>query len=160
MDTIENVLTNTYKKELENSLGEFGSQFCDYSGHHYICDVISEIADSNIDIYYYDLFKWLPDNYSYVEEAIENGLVDTSNADIPKMIQAGQYEYNTQNLYENLDSIMLYYCLDYIENTLNIEELTESQYEELENKCTNVDNNDTLEDFEEFCDELFKQDEE
>lgn len=159
MNTIENVLTSTYKKELKNSLGEFGFQFCDYSGHHYIGDVISEIADSNIDIYFYDLFKWLPDNYSYVEEVIENGLVDTSNADIPKMIQAGQYEYNTQNLYKNLDSIMLYYCLDYIESVLNIEELTDSQYEKLENKCTNVDNNDTLEDFEEFCDELFNQNE-
>ena len=151
----ENVLLIDDLKESLN-LGELGDRFCDYSGYCYICDVISEIADSNIDIYYYDLFKWLPDNYSYVEEAIENGLCDTSKADIPKMIQAGQYEAFTQDLYTNLDEIMFNYCLNYIKYDLKLETITQSQYDELAKKCTNVDNNDTLEDFTNFVNELLE----
>ena len=159
-NTTENLLNvSELKADIHNDLGEFGDNFCDYSGHHYICDVISEIADNNIDIYYADLFEWCKSNYEYVEEAIAQGLCDLQNPDIPKMIQAGQYEYNSQDLYEHLDSIMLNYCLNYIEHDLNIKEISQEVYGEIEAKCTNVDNNDTLDEFEDFINELLENDE-
>lgn len=141
-------------------LGELGDRFCDYSGYQYICDVISEIADSNIDIYYYDLFEWAKTNYEWVEEAIAQGLCDMSNPDIPRMLQAGQYEQNTNDLYTHLDASMLNFCLNYIKYDLGHETMTETQFDELTAHCTNVDNNDTLEVFEDFCKELFETEEE
>lgn len=52
---------------------------------------LHEIIDGNIDIYNYDLRKWAVDNYDKVEDAINEGLVDTTNFDFHKAIQAGQY---------------------------------------------------------------------
>ena len=54
-------------------------------------DMISELADSKVDIYYYDLRKWSVDNYNYIEDAISEFGVDTENPDFHKMIQSGQY---------------------------------------------------------------------
>ena len=54
-------------------------------------DTISELADSKVDIYYYDLRKWSVDNYNYIEDAISEFGVDTKNPDFHKMIQSGQY---------------------------------------------------------------------
>lgn len=54
-------------------------------------DIISELADSKVDIYYYDLRKWSVDNYNYIEDAISEFGVDTKNPDFHKMIQMGQY---------------------------------------------------------------------
>lgn len=156
MTNTELLNVSELKADIHNDLGEYGDNFCDYSGHHYICDVISEIADNNIDIYNYDLFEWCKTNYEWVEDAIAQGLCDTSSPSIPRMIQAGQYEYNSSNLYEHLDSIMLNYCLNFIEQDLSIKEITQEQYDEIEAKCTNVDNNDTLDDFEDFLSELFE----
>lgn len=158
-------MQNEMKKTLDYKpepyeLGELGDRFCDYSGHHYICDVISEIADNNIDIYTYNLFEWAKTNYEWVEEAIAQGLCDTSNPDIPRMLMAGQYEQNTQDLYEHLDASILNYCLNYIAYDLKQEFISDEQFEKLQDKCTDVDNNDTLDMFEDFCTELFESEEE
>ena len=142
------------KEEVKNSLGDYGDQFCDYSGYQYICDVISDISDNSVDIGYYDVFEWCKLNYEYVEEAIQGGLCDLSNPDIPRMIQAGQYIKIEQDLYNNLDTIMYNYCMNYLLNNLKIEEITEEQEEQIQEKCTDVDHNDTLEDFTDFIDEL------
>lgn len=150
--------TLDYKPE-KYELGELGEYFVDYSGHHYICDVISEIADNNVDIYTYDLFEWAKRNYEWVEEAIAQGLCDTSNPDIPRMLIAGQYEQNTHDLYEHLDASILNYCLNYIAYDLKQEFISDEQFEKLQDKCTDVDNNDTLEMFEEFCTELLEREE-
>ena len=157
--TQETLLKTLEMKPEKYELGELGEYFCDYSGHHYICDVISEIADSHIDFYTYNLFEWAKTNYEWIEEAIAQGLCDTSNPDILKMLQAGQYEQNTNDLYNHLDASILNYCLNYIKYDLKQEFLTEAQYDELLSECTDVDNNATLEKFEEFCNELFKEEE-
>ena len=157
MTELNNVLD---LKPEKYELGELGDRFCDYSGHQYICDVITEIADSEIDIYIYNLFEWAKTNYEWVEEAIAQGLCSTSNPDIIKMLQAGQYEQNTCDLYTHLDAIMLNYCLNYIKYYLEKDTITDDQFEELQNQCTDVDNNDTLDVFEDFCTELFESKEE
>lgn len=54
---------------------------------------IHEMIDKNIDIYYHDLRQWAVDNYDYVEDAVNEGLVDTSDFDYHKAIQWGQYVY-------------------------------------------------------------------
>lgn len=150
------ILVTTLKSELDNQIGNYGDRFCDYGSHHYICDVISYIADNNVDIYTYDLLKWIPNNYEWIEEAVSQGIVNTTNADniIMRIAQAGQYEQISSDLYENLDAIILNYCYNYIMHDLKIEELTQEQIEAIEEKCTDVDNNDTLDMFEDFLTEL------
>lgn len=43
------------KKDLY--LGDYGEEITNYSSG-YVCDILTEIADNNVDIYYYDLFEW------------------------------------------------------------------------------------------------------
>lgn len=66
---------------------------------------LHEIIDSNIDIYYYDLRKWAVDNYNYVEDAVDEGLVDTSNFDFHKAIQSGQYVQLREEMSEIVEAI-------------------------------------------------------
>lgn len=69
----------------------------DYDDVHELCEALDydgslhEIIDGSIDIYNYDLRKWAVDNYDKVEDAINEGLVNTTNFDFHKAIQAGQY---------------------------------------------------------------------
>lgn len=129
-------------EELKNDLylGEVGDYFCDYD-NGYICDIITEIADNNIDIYYYNLFEWAKNNFDIIEES--NAEMGAPN-NIIKQIQQGQFLYYERDLYENLHDIVLFRLYDYIEKDLNIDELTEEQTDEIE--LLNLDdNNEQLE---------------
>ena len=42
-------------------------------------DTLHEIADSNCDVYNYDLLEWVKDNYHYVEDAISEWLNDKTS---------------------------------------------------------------------------------
>lgn len=59
-------------------LGEYGDRITDYTGN--IGDAFGEIADSNVDLYSYDLLKWLPDNYK--SENMTFSAQDTNGLDI------------------------------------------------------------------------------
>ena len=124
------------KKDL--FIGDLGEYFCDYY-NGYICDIVCEIADNKIDIYYSDLFEWAKHNYDIIEEA--NELLGTPN-DMIKQIQQGQAYYNERDLYDNLKDIVLFRLYDYIEKDLDIKELTEEQVEEIE--FLNINDNDEL----------------
>ncbi len=80
-------------------LGEYGDQITDYTGN--IGDAFSEIADSATDIYTYDLLKWLPDNYEWLEEADAQGLLEGCKGDLIKMTKMAQYECFTQDMYDH-----------------------------------------------------------
>ena len=128
------------KKDLY--LGDYGEEITNYlSG--YICDIITEIADNNVDIHYYDLFEWAKNNFSIIEEANEEmGII---NPDITKQIQQGQFYLYQRDLYENLENIIKYYVFDYIENALELKEITEEQLNELEFEIDFTDYNERLE---------------
>lgn len=135
---MEKLKIKDLKKDL--FIGDFGYDFIDYSDG-YICDIITEIADNNVDVYTQDLLDWVPDNYSYIEEANQEfGVPD----DFLKQVQQGQYYYNERNIYEHLEDILKYYMYDFIENNLNIKEITEEQNERLLDFDFN-DNNELLE---------------
>ena len=56
-------------KDLETNLSfTYGNNITQYDSG-YICDVFSEIADSNVDIYTSDLFEWGKSNMYYIDEA-------------------------------------------------------------------------------------------
>lgn len=148
-------------KEIKNILEELKEDnkelyididsFVDYNESDYIGDIISELADYNIDIYNYNLLDWLKDNYDVVEQANEE--LGTSN-DIIKQCQQGQYYQYSNEMYENLSDYIKVYAYDHILNTLKIEEITEEQQEEIESELINIDNNDKLEDIKNLIDNI------
>lgn len=132
------------KKDLY--IGDLGDRLVDYDSG-YVCDVISEIADNNVDIYNYDLLEWAKNNYSYIEEAIDQFGFPQENgrADFFRAIMQGQYLAYEQELYENLKDILKFFVFDYIEKQLEIIEITEEQLEEIEIEIDFEDNNEQLE---------------
>lgn len=80
--------------------------------------------------------------------------------DMLKCIQQGQYYQNEQDLYENLEDIMKYYVFDYIENVLELEEITEEQLNELEFEIDFTDNNEELENINDKINNVFNNKEE
>lgn len=137
------------RKELYT--GDLGEYFIDYDDG-YICDIITEIADNSVDIYTQDLLDWVPDNYSYIEEAnIKMG--------VPKgflnQIQQGQCYYYERNLYENLEDTLKNYMYNYIENILKVKEITEEQNENLLDWDFS-DNNEKLENLIDHINEVLK----
>lgn len=146
---MKNLKIEELRREL--NLGELGEYFVDYD-NGYICDIITEIADNHIDIYTSDLFDWAKNYFGYIEEA--NTELGTPT-DILQQIQQGQFYYYEQNIYNNLEDIMLNYMYNYIENVLNIKEITEEQYDDLLDFDFN-DNNEMLENLIDHINEVLK----
>lgn len=137
------------KEELKNNLYDtYCDNICDYSDG-YICDIISEISDNNIDVYYYNLFEWCKTNFSYVNDwIVECG----SSGDIIKDVQGGQYKQISEELYENMEEMLLLFTYDYLYKNEII--LNDEQLEELESDISIMDNNDRLEEIIDKINEL------
>jgi hypothetical protein len=67
-------------------------------------DHMHEIADGNIDIYYHDIYKSLPEMVDYIEEARDQGLIEGSES-IDKQIQIGQYLYHLEAIQAEYNDI-------------------------------------------------------
>ena len=148
----EKINVKEIKEELKESLNDtYCDCICDYDSG-YICDIISEISDSHVDIYYYNLFEWAKNNFSIIEEANEE--LGAPN-DITKQIQQGQYIQYEREMYDNIDDMIQLFIYDYIYNDLNIEEITEEQKEEID--VLNYDNNDKLENIIDDINEILKE---
>lgn len=105
------------------------ASFVDYGEADYIHDVITEIANDNVDLYAYELLEWAKDNFYYIDYAMqEYGKPD----DFLKYIQQGQYYHYSTEIYENIDDFMLVYAYNYLLREKNIETITEEQQEEIE----------------------------
>lgn len=130
-----------------------GHQITDYSDG-YICDVFSEIADSNIDIYVSDLFEWGKSNFEYINEAIQEF---GSNPDIIKQIQQGQFLCYEQELYNNQNDVLKLYAYNYLKD--NEIKTNEDQLEELENYIEDLDSSNKLEEISSYCDDINKDQE-
>jgi len=92
------------ENQFELDLSEFNDHYeviekLDYDGS------LHELIDSNIDIYYHSLRQWAVDNYDYVEQAINEGLLDTSEFDYHKAIQTGQYLQLQEEAYRLIEEI-------------------------------------------------------
>ena len=92
-------------------LGDYGDQCVDY-GEDYIIDRFCDVADENVDLYYHDLFKWLPDNYEWIEEAAVQGLLEGANGDLIKITQMAQHICFSQNMYDHQEDIVKYVTLE------------------------------------------------
>lgn len=121
----------------------------------YICDAISEQADSNIDIYYSDLFEWAKNHFDEINEAMQEF---GAMSDIIKQIQQAQFLYNERQLYDELEEIILYAVL--LEAKEYAEEVTKEQFSELLEIAEHLDHNDRFDDIKDAVKEVFNKEEE
>lgn len=144
---------NTELKEIYfyNNLSEEFAQNYSASGSGYICDIISEFADSYVDIYYSDRAKWFAENWSLVDDAIaELG----SSGSIMQDIAAAQFLENERAIYKDLEDIIKYLSLQYLIDN-NIAELSEADFETLENEIAAIDSNDRIDAIADLLNDLF-----
>lgn len=136
----------TLKNDLLKQLNDISKDFCnDYSLNYsnYICDLITEHADQNVDIYYSDRAKWFADNWELVDEAIaEFGKSDNIMQDIV----SGQFLQNERQLYEDLENIIKILALDFIIEDLNITELDQNKIDDIFTGLENIDHNNETDD--------------
>ena len=119
----------------------------------YICDIVSELADNNVDIYNSDLLEWAKDNYSYIDEATaELG----HGKDFINDVQIGQYYYNNNEIYNNLKEYLRYFAYDYLLNTKGIETIKDEDIENIDSELNCIDNNNRLSDVELIIDNFVK----
>jgi hypothetical protein len=134
-------------------------QFADHSG--YICDAISEIADSYIPIYDGDVWANISDISDFVEDAISEGIAPVSSGDVDliRIFQSGYYIYYQQSLYDNLEELVYNYVVDKVNDYLNTLDDTsnldmEAIEGEIENATGNIDNNDTFSDLDDIVTQI------
>ena len=136
-------------------VGEYGSEITDYSNDSsYICDVITEIADSNTSIYYSDIIKFIADNVEAVNNAIIEFGWEGCGSDLYKAGQMGEFLSIENDLYSNLDDIILYYALDYFSDTYG-KEISEDDLEALKDNISDIDNSSRIWDIKEVVDDIF-----
>lgn len=119
--------------------GDYVNDIRDYN-RGYICDIITEIADNNVDIYTYDLFEWAKCNYDLIEEANKEF---GTNEDILVQIRQGQYLAYERELYDNIEDLIELGILDNLEE----EEISDKVYERIQDIASEKDNNAQLEDY-------------
>ena len=143
------------RKELENNYELESILYCfaDYS-NGYICDIITEICDNNVDIYNSDLWEWAKDNEYYIEQAINEFGIDSNNFDLMQLFRQGQYYYYEEICYKNLDDIIEYLIL----SNLDVEEINDTVYDEILTISGKEDNNARIEDYIEEIEELIEED--
>lgn len=138
----------------EQLTGDYADNICNYNSG-YICDVISEIADYNVDIYTNDLLDWLKNNYEWFEEAIEQfGEPKDSRGKFNMIIaiQQGQFMQIEHSLYDDFEEMIKLYAYNYLrENDIDF---NEKQIYELENYLYNIDSNDMLEQINDKIEEI------
>lgn len=143
-------------KKFDLNLGDYGENIIDYSSNQYISDIFSEIADNNVNIYNYDLLQWVANdlyNIEYCNEAIN----EFGANDFIAILQQAQYLEISENLNNHIEDILLYYAYTYIENNLDIEEITEEQDEKI--KMLNFRKFDKLYELEAEIEEIFESEE-
>ena len=146
--------------DTRNALSDLSNDFCNdnnINDSSYICDRISEYADSQVDIYYSDRAKWFAENWEKVDEAIaELGKSDSIMQDIA----GAQYLQASNELYCDLGEILQVLTLQYLVDELGLQELDEELLDDILYEVDNLDNNDRLDDILDIINEKLNTEEE
>lgn len=126
----------------------------------YICDIIVEIADSNTSIYHSDIIEFISNNVEEVNDVIEELGWDGCGGDLYRAGQAAEFGKNENEMYNELEEGLFNVALSHIQYTMEVEEISDEQLNEIDNLCYDTDNNDRLEDFLEKVEEIVNGEEE
>lgn len=149
------ILEEVEKALDEGKKNDISVDFCADRGaseSEYICDAFTEYADSRVDIYTSDLWKWAANNYEYINEArAEFG----ASREILDDLRAGQFLQNERALYEDFAGIKEDLTRQYINNVLTATEADETTVKEaietLKDDLAQIDTNDRLDTIADVC---------
>lgn len=141
------VLQNQFRTSAESR--DF---FKDYEGSRsYICEAITERADSQVDIYNADLLDWAKYHLADIDEAADElGKPDSFIG----YIQQAQFIVKERELYEDLENGILWACYEAAKEYA--EEITEEQNEAIEELADSLDNNSRFDDITDGIQEIFE----
>ena len=142
------------KKDLRNEDETEGGidRIVDYGSTEYLSDTISEIADSAVDIYYADLYKWLEDNTELLENYIQENAISYENFDLCDNIRGAQYIQYYEQYSEASDQLIRYFIYHkYFDEN---ECLCNNTIDMIESISSDFSINDILPDQDEFTEAL------
>lgn len=126
-ETEEETMYNLVELIEALNVGDYGNDFSDYvNSDGYVCDTISEIADSNTSIYYSDIMDFIRENPDSLADVVAEGLYDPSNDyDLYKHGQAAEYMTIEHDLYSNLADCLTLHAYQYCRKVLELETIPE-----------------------------------
>lgn len=119
-------------------------------------DAITEIADSNISIYYQDQIDFAKDydNSEYIRNAyipsMDECFERNSNDSVPHYLAhigaAGMYEKNCQIMYGELDNALTWVTLETLKEEYGVQQISQELFEQIQMECEDIDTNRTIKD--------------
>lgn len=117
-----------------DSLNEYSQDFItdyDATGSGYICDLISEFAYNNTSIYYSSIMEYIRNNPDDVNDAIDEFGWDGCGRDIYKAGQMAEYMAIEREIYNELEDVIKWLALDFIDSTDEASDEVEAIWEKL-----------------------------
>ena len=152
MKNLEMINLNEEMRLLD--LGEYGEEIINYKSD-WICDCIGRIADNNTSIYYCEIMEFIKNHTDEFNESVE---MDGWQGDIYKQGQLVEYKVIYEDLYNNLDNIIKYYVYNYIINELGFDEITEDDFDKLNDRLENeIESDNSLESIIDIIIEVLKK---
>jgi hypothetical protein len=108
--------TNTARENLSGYSQDFITD-SDADSSQYICDAIMDFADGRTSIYYSSIMEFIKDNPDAVNDAINEYGWDGCGRDIYKAGQLAEFSSIEQEIYDELEDVIKYITLDFIDST-------------------------------------------
>lgn len=148
---------NNTMEQIKSLYDEHHNKLCDYAriflgdyaadidhNTQYICDAISDCADNNTSIYYYDIIKFISENVEAVNDAIVEFGWDGCGSDLYKAGQMAEYMTIENDIYNDLNDIIICTACKYlIDNDIS---LNNDQLEQLQEELRTIDHNNRFDD--------------
>lgn len=128
--------TNTTRENLNDYSQDFITDH-DADSSQYICDAINEFADNNTSIYYSSIKEYICNNFDAVEEAINEFGWDGCGGDLYKAGQMAEYMSIEREISEELEDVIKYITLDFIDSTDEANDEAERIWEDLADEIKN-----------------------
>ena len=139
-----NELYNEHHNNLSDYARDFLGDYADIESSSYICDAISNFADNNTSIYYFDIKNFIANHIDEVTDAIEEFGWDGCGSDLYKAGQMAEYLTIERDIYNNLEDIVICAACKYlIDNDIS---LRDEQLEQLQEELSDIDNNNRFND--------------
>lgn len=139
--------TNAARENLNGYSQDFITDH-DAGSSQYICDAVSEFADSRTSIYYADIKDFICNNFDAVGETISELGWDGCGGDLYKAGQMAEYMSIEREIYDELRDILKYITLDFIDSTDEANDEAERIWESLDDDKRSELLSDFLDDLE------------
>lgn len=132
------------KAEMNSNAIDFTDNYYD-CGSRYLCDDISEFADSRTSVYYNDIIKFISENVEAVNEAIEEFGWEGCGGDLYKAGQMAEFMQIQNEINEDFENVLKLAMLKTIRDK-DIIEMDEEMLEDWLNEITNFYSDDAFKD--------------